>query len=167
MLSHLKKTAVKTVTTTVAVLTAVELTTHLPSEGRSSKIYHKVSDEVMTPLMRKYLNPEQAHNLAIKSIQNGLAPKFHPNKLESSSQVNLSLTATFRSPHHVDNSKSHRLKFPNCIGLAAGFDKDGEAIKGLFELGFGFVEIGSVTPKPQPVRLFLCFHESLFSTLYQ
>ncbi|XP_047738193.1 dihydroorotate dehydrogenase (quinone), mitochondrial isoform X2 [Hyalella azteca] len=36
------------------------------------------------------------------------------------------------------------------IGLAAGYDKDGEAVEGLFRLGFGFVEIGSVTPKPQP-----------------
>ncbi|KAH8108844.1 Dihydroorotate dehydrogenase, partial [Phellopilus nigrolimitatus] len=38
----------------------------------------------------------------------------------------------------------------NPIGLAAGFDKNGEAIDGLFNLGFGWVEIGSVTPKPQP-----------------
>ena len=37
----------------------------------------------------------------------------------------------------------------NPIGIAAGFDKNGEAIKGLFNLGFGFVEIGTVTPKPQ------------------
>jgi Dihydroorotate dehydrogenase len=40
--------------------------------------------------------------------------------------------------------------FPNVVGLAAGFDKDGVAIQGLMDLGFGFVEIGSVTPKPQP-----------------
>lgn len=37
----------------------------------------------------------------------------------------------------------------NPIGIAAGFDKNGEAISGLFNLGFGFVEIGTVTPKPQ------------------
>lgn len=37
----------------------------------------------------------------------------------------------------------------NPVGLAAGFDKDGEAIDGLFDLGFGWVEVGSVTPKPQ------------------
>lgn len=42
------------------------------------------------------------------------------------------------------------MTFPSCIGLAAGFDKDGIAIKQLMELGFGFVEIGSVTPIPQP-----------------
>lgn len=47
-------------------------------------------------------------------------------------------------------TKDGGLKFPSCVGLAAGFDKDGVAIKQLMELGFGFVEIGSVTPKPQP-----------------
>jgi dihydroorotate dehydrogenase len=42
------------------------------------------------------------------------------------------------------------LTFPNAVGLAAGFDKNGEAVDALFRLGFGFVEIGSVTPRPQP-----------------
>jgi dihydroorotate dehydrogenase len=37
----------------------------------------------------------------------------------------------------------------NPIGLAAGFDKNGEAIDGMFDMGFGFVEIGSITPLPQ------------------
>ena len=41
------------------------------------------------------------------------------------------------------------MKIVNPIGIAAGFDKDGEAIDGLFDLGFGYVEIGSVTPEPQ------------------
>ena len=41
------------------------------------------------------------------------------------------------------------LPFPNPIGLAAGFDKHGEAVDGLLKIGFGFVEIGSVTPLPQ------------------
>ncbi len=41
-------------------------------------------------------------------------------------------------------------RFPNPLGLAAGFDKDAEAVDGLLGLGFGFVEIGSVTPLPQP-----------------
>lgn len=39
--------------------------------------------------------------------------------------------------------------FVNPIGLAAGFDKHAEAMPGLFKMGFGFVEIGSVTPEPQ------------------
>lgn len=42
------------------------------------------------------------------------------------------------------------LTFPNRIGLAAGLDKDAEAIAGLFGLGFGAVEVGTLTPRPQP-----------------
>lgn len=42
------------------------------------------------------------------------------------------------------------LTFPNAVGLAAGLDKDGDCINALGALGFGFVEIGTVTPKPQP-----------------
>lgn len=41
------------------------------------------------------------------------------------------------------------MKFKNPIGIAAGYDKNGECVEGLFRMGFGFVEIGSVTPKPQ------------------
>src|SRR5438105_2967008 len=40
--------------------------------------------------------------------------------------------------------------FPNPVGLAAGLDKNGEYIDGLATLGFGFIEIGTVTPRPQP-----------------
>ena len=42
------------------------------------------------------------------------------------------------------------LKFPNRVGLAAGLDKNGECIEAFSQLGFGFVEVGTVTPKPQP-----------------
>ena len=42
------------------------------------------------------------------------------------------------------------LDFPNRVGLAAGLDKNGEAIDGLAKLGFGFIEVGTVTPRPQP-----------------
>ena len=41
------------------------------------------------------------------------------------------------------------MKVKNPVGMAAGLDKDGEAIDGLFDLGFGYVEVGSVTPEPQ------------------
>src|SRR5579862_6364034 len=44
------------------------------------------------------------------------------------------------------------LDFPNPIGIAAGFDKNGVAIEGLAALGFGHVELGTVTPRPQPGR---------------
>jgi dihydroorotate dehydrogenase len=42
------------------------------------------------------------------------------------------------------------LGFPNRVGLAAGLDKNGTAIDGLSRLGFGFLEVGTVTPRPQP-----------------
>jgi dihydroorotate dehydrogenase len=42
------------------------------------------------------------------------------------------------------------LQFPNCVGLAAGLDKNGTAVDGLGRLGFGFLELGTVTPRPQP-----------------
>lgn len=42
------------------------------------------------------------------------------------------------------------LQFPNRVGLAAGLDKDGVAVDGLARLGFGFIEVGTVTPRPQP-----------------
>lgn len=41
-------------------------------------------------------------------------------------------------------------ELPNPVGLAAGFDKHGEAYSAMLGLGFGFVEVGSVTPEPQP-----------------
>jgi dihydroorotate dehydrogenase len=47
-------------------------------------------------------------------------------------------------------SKVMGLTFPNPVGLAAGLDKNGECINGLAALGFGFIEIGTVTPRPQP-----------------
>ena len=49
----------------------------------------------------------------------------------------------------LQKSRLWGLDFSNPVGLAAGFDKQGEAVDGLLKLGFGFVEIGSVTPEPQ------------------
>lgn len=56
--------------------------------------------------------------------------------------------------HLIFNFKQ-KIKFlditlSNPLGIAAGFDKHGEAVEGLSRSGFGFVEIGSVTPEPQP-----------------
>lgn len=62
----------------------------------------------------------------------GLLPKIKQFKDENKLQI-----------------KVLNLNFSNPIGIAAGFDKQGEAIEGLFKLGFGFVEIGSVVPKAQ------------------
>lgn len=62
------------------------------------------------------------------------------------------------------------LQFPNRVGLAAGLDKNGTAIDGLARLGFGFLEIGTVTPRPQPgnpkPRLFrLPEHEAIINRM--
>jgi len=60
----------------------------------------------------------------------------------------------FRSIYKIEDPKLERelfgLKFPNPVGLAAGFDKDAKLYKELSNFGFGFIEIGTVTPKPQP-----------------
>ena len=65
----------------------------------------------------------------------------------------IGLGGAFRSAYKIENPKLERelfgLKFPNPVGLAAGFDKDAKLYKELSNLGFGFIEIGTVTPKPQ------------------
>lgn len=65
----------------------------------------------------------------------------------------IGLGGVFRSIYKLQNPKLERelfgLQFPNPIGLAAGFDKDAKLYKELSNLGFGFIEIGTVTPKPQ------------------
>jgi dihydroorotate dehydrogenase len=77
------------------------------------------------------LDPERAHRLAIRALAGGLVPRVGDSTDQRLKRSLLSL------------------EFPNPIGIAAGFDKDGEAVDGLFGLGFGFVEVGTVTPKPQ------------------
>lgn len=81
------------------------------------------------------LSPETAHELSLDLIGAG-------GRLKLNTLVNPSLP---RLPVKVMG-----LEFPNPVGLAAGLDKDGVAINGLSQLGFGFVEIGTVTPRPQP-----------------
>ncbi|MBV1922537.1 MAG: quinone-dependent dihydroorotate dehydrogenase [Flavobacteriaceae bacterium] len=67
---------------------------------------------------------------------------------------NIGFGGIFRSMFKNNNPKLERelfgLKFPNPVGLAAGFDKEAKLYKELSNLGFGFIEIGTVTPKPQP-----------------
>jgi dihydroorotate dehydrogenase len=64
------------------------------------------------------------------------------------------VAAAMRRSIHADREvlAAHvgSLRFPNCVGLAAGLDKNAEAVTGLFGLGFGAVEVGTVTPRPQP-----------------
>ncbi|MFN2541883.1 MAG: quinone-dependent dihydroorotate dehydrogenase [Chthoniobacterales bacterium] len=83
------------------------------------------------------LDPETAHELAISGLR--LAAHLEPA---------LRLLKTFRP---ADKPKSvFGIDFPNPIGLAAGFDKNGVALPAWAALGFGFIEIGTVTAKPQP-----------------
>jgi dihydroorotate dehydrogenase len=77
------------------------------------------------------LNPETAHNLAIWALKHNLIP-CSPITQYSSLQ-----------------SQVFGIDFKNPIGMAAGFDKNAAAFHGLFNFGFGFVEVGTVTPKPQ------------------
>ncbi|KAI9906030.1 hypothetical protein PsorP6_014085 [Peronosclerospora sorghi] len=89
-----------------------------------------LADPLM-PLLR-LLPPETSHKLAVQCARFGLTPK-DPEE-----------DPTLLHVHALG------LEFPNPLGLAAGFDKDGEAMEALLDMGFGSVEIGSVTPVPQP-----------------
>lgn len=94
-----------------------------------------------------------------KSLIRPLFFRFDPEKIHhfTFSLVRLShqigLGGIFRGIYNLENPKLERelfgLKFPNPVGLAAGFDKDAKLYKELSNLGFGFIEIGTVTPKPQ------------------
>jgi dihydroorotate dehydrogenase len=77
------------------------------------------------------LEPEKAHNLAIFALANNLV--CHPQIKDYSSLKN----------------EIFGINFSNPIGLAAGFDKNAKVFDKLFNFGFGFVECGTVTPKPQ------------------
>lgn len=139
-MQQVRRTVVRTVVTSAAVVGAVEVTTHLPSQGRSSECYHWLSDRVALPVLRRALDPERAHQLGLDLAKRGLAPTFRPSAAEQS----LAQVSSRPFP------KYPQLVFESCIGLAAGFDKDGVAIQPMMDMGFGFVEIGSVTPEPQP-----------------
>jgi dihydroorotate dehydrogenase len=85
----------------------------------------------LLPLLRR-LDPERAHRLSLAALRLGLA-----GRADAPDDPALAVSVL-------------GLRFPNPIGLAAGFDKDAEAVLPLMRLGFGFVEAGTVTPRPQP-----------------
>jgi len=80
------------------------------------------------------LDAESAHHLTIGALKNSLLRQF------STSQV-IASPALHRRVFGLD--------FPNPIGLAAGLDKNAEVIDGLASMGFGHIEVGTITPKPQ------------------
>ena len=77
------------------------------------------------------LDPEHAHRLAIRGLGMGLLPRERNDRWPRLKTTLASLT------------------LPNLLGLAAGFDKNAEAIAGLAKIGFGWLEVGTITPKPQ------------------
>jgi dihydroorotate dehydrogenase len=79
------------------------------------------------------LDAEAAHNLTLGALRRAAA---------------LGLTGAMRKPE-PDPRHVMGIRFPNPVGLAAGLDKDGACIDGLAALGFGSIEIGTVTPRPQ------------------
>jgi dihydroorotate dehydrogenase len=79
------------------------------------------------------------------------AEKVHDLVSVSTDSVASLLPQSLRRLGVVDNPVTiHGIRFPNRIGLAAGFDKEGRFLKGAQALGFGFTEVGAVTPKGQP-----------------
>jgi dihydroorotate dehydrogenase len=89
-----------------------------------------LTEQLCLKVLRK-IDPEKAHHLALTALRAGLAPLSGP--ITSSR-----LKTTFAG-----------LEMPNPIGLAAGFDKNAEAISQLSRAGFGFIEVGAATPHPQ------------------
>jgi len=97
------------------------------------------------------MDAESAHNLGVSLFANGLYPIERRERDNDRNNAMNTEYAEMREMLRVTNvfQNSPELSFPNPIGLAAGFDKDAKTIQGMREIGFGFVEIGSVTPKPQ------------------
>lgn len=86
-------------------------------------------DAFSLPLLR-WFDPEDAHRLALQGLK--LLPVARPRGDDQKLAV-----------------RAFGLNFPNPVGIAAGFDKNAEVPDALLRLGFGFVEVGTVTPKPQ------------------
>lgn len=88
-------------------------------------------ERIGLPMLHR-LDPERAHSAAIMALRMGLAPA--PGEITSPRL----------------RTRVAGLDLPNPIGLAAGFDKNATALRGLSRAGFGFVEVGAATPRAQP-----------------
>lgn len=77
------------------------------------------------------LDEETSHELTLSALRHGLG-KLYPACVPDKPVEVMGMT------------------FPNPVGLAAGLDKNGDCIRGMAQLGFGFIEVGTVTPRPQP-----------------
>lgn len=91
----------------------------------------KTTLQLARPLLFAF-DPERAHEITLRSLESGIYPR--------ASQPDDPRLAV----------RLWDLHFPNPIGIAAGFDKDARVPDAILQIGFGFAEIGSVTPQPQP-----------------
>jgi dihydroorotate dehydrogenase len=108
------------------------------SSARASIVYAHHPQSMLYPLFRPLLfalDPETAHDAAFASLDAAAACGV----------AQLVAPRVRTSPVEVMG-----LRFPNRVGLAAGLDKNARHIDGLATLGFGFIECGTVTPRPQP-----------------
>jgi dihydroorotate dehydrogenase len=94
--------------------------------------------QLIKPLLF-FLSPEIAHTVALGMFRVGLRIPFFGQ----------TLVKTFRYESDTLSKNVGGLHFPNPVGLAAGFDKNGEYTREMAALGFGFLELGTVTPRPQ------------------
>jgi len=121
---------VATIGITIVIVAVVVKNTSIWNYVRSTPAYWFLADNVGVPALRQ-LDPEVAHKLTILALKHKMGP------VESEQAATLETTVW-------------GLNFRNPVGLAAGFDKQALAMDGLLKLGFGFIEIGGVTPQPQP-----------------
>ena len=91
----------------------------------------KLTEKLALAAMHR-IDPEAAHGLSIKALTMGLAPAPGP---VTSARLRTTLAG---------------IDLPNPVGLAAGYDKNAEALVPLAKSGFGFIEVGAATPRPQP-----------------
>ncbi|GLB49768.1 quinone-dependent dihydroorotate dehydrogenase [Neptunitalea lumnitzerae] len=95
--------------------------------------------QLIRPVLFKF-DPEKIHHFTFSCLRIGQNLPFVKGIIKSSFEVS----------HPALEREVFGLKFKNPVGLAAGFDKDAKLYKELSALGFGFIEIGTLTPKPQP-----------------
>lgn len=91
----------------------------------------KLTEKLALAAMHR-IDPEAAHGLSVKALTMGLAPAPGP---VTSARLKTTLAG---------------IELPNPVGLAAGYDKNAEALAPLAKSGFGFIEVGAATPRPQP-----------------
>lgn len=115
--------------------------------------------KIVRPLLWK-TDPEKAHDFVLNGLQ----------RLGRSGLIRNVMGRMYTKTVPELQVEAFGVTFPNCIGLAAGLDKNGRALPALATLGFGFVEVGTITPRPQegnprPRMWRLPEHEALINRL--